>query len=366
MRKFLILILSISLVALVLCSCDKKDDVPEGLQLVTSSEEGGYKFYAPDGWMNVNTTGIAGAKVSSLNNTSITFTEAKMPVGTIPEYFNASLSEFSGKIKESMTITLRDEVCSFGNANGEAYKYIYTYKYEDYDFACMQILLTHDDSFYIFTYTSYGDVADETSTYRQYLDDVQLAIENFLFTEKSGKTDAPSYEKDGDGYNLVSDSALSGFKLYLPDEYEVIYSDAYVKARISDGANLSLSKATQTGIGIFDYLEHRKNDMSPFTTDFTDVKITVATEINTNSDTFADWSFDVMPEYDSSLKFGNLESAKIVSYEYKYSFNGKVYHVYQIMGVDRFSGYVLTYTALNGEYSEHIEKIKTILEKVEF
>ena len=367
MKKVLKLI-SITILALtVLSSCEANgDEAPEGLQIVKVSESDGFIFYAPENWSIINTDDVAAAKVSAVNNTSITFVSAEMPKESIPEYFEKSLSEFPESISSTMTVTLRDQECTFGNADGEAYKYIYTYKYQDYDFACMQILLTHGEGFYIFTYTSYGDVTDESSTYRQYLDSVQLAIENFKFTESKEASGGKTYEKDADGYNLVSDETLSGFSLYLPQDYEVVYSSGFVKAKISDGANISLSKATQTGIGIIDYLELRKSELINFTTDLTDLRITLTTEVAEDSALFNDWSFDVRPDCDPDLCFGDLDKNGIIAYEYTYVFNGKQYHVYQILGVDSMNGYVLTYTALEDEYYEHIEEIKTVLEKVRF
>lgn len=369
MKKILTLFLILTLGVGALFACgDGSEKAPEGLQVVKISEEDGYKFYGPEGWSIVSTDKIAATKVSPINNTSITFTEADMPVGSIPEYFEESLAEFPSSIKDTMKITLRDEKCSFGNADNPddvAYKYIYTYKYENYDFACMQILLTHANRFYIFTYTSYGDVEDPDSTYNSYLKSVQLAIDSFCFTERTPAS-APSYEKDADGYNLVSDRALSGFDLYLPADYEVVYSSAYVKAKISSGANISLSKATQTGIGIANYLEMRKSDMQKFTTNFTDVQITLTKKIPEDSETLKNWKFDVLPTSDTALSFGDLSKDGIIAYEYTYVFNGQTYHVYQVMGVDSLNGYVFTYTALEDEYSAHIDEIKTILQKVRF
>lgn len=366
MKKILALCLILTLGAPLLFSCNSKaEEAPEGLQVVKISEDGGYKFYGPEGWSLVSTDEIAATKVSPINNTSMTFTEAAMPVGSIPEYFEASLAEFPASIKETMTITLRDQKCTFGNADGEAYKYVYTYKYENFDFACMQILLTHSDRFYIFTYTSYGDVEDSSSSYNSYLEAVQLSIDSFRFTERASAP-APDYTKDADGYNLVSDRALAGFDLYLPEDYSVIYSSAYVKAKISSSANISLSKATQTGIGILDYLKLRKSDMQKFTTNFTDLGITLTKEISEDSETLKNWEFDALPTCDTALVFGDLSTDGVIAYEYSYVFNGQAYHVYQVMGVDSLNGYVFTYTALEDEYSAHIDEIKTILQKVRF
>ena len=366
MKKFVALMLAAVICLMSLSGCNKKgDDTPDGLQIGYENTEDGYVFYVPENWAVVNGGDVAAAKVSVINNTSISFVKGEMPKEEIPLYFEESLKDFPAVVKDTMNILQRDKECTFGNASGKAYKYIYTYRYEERDYCCMQILLTHGDGFYIFTYTSYGNPEDSGSTYSQYLSSVQLAIDSFKFTESTEK--APiNYEKDGDGYNMVSDPTLAGYSLYLPESYEVIYSSGFVKAKISSGANISISKATQTGVGIMDYLKIRKDDLSKFTTDFSDIKISLATDVNTESEIYKNWSFDVMPEKDESLCFGNLEKNSILSYEYTYTFNENVYHVYQVMGVDRYNGYVFTYTALEGEYENHIDEIKNILKKVNF
>lgn len=366
MKRFIALMLVALICLICLSGCNNKNsDVPEGLQIGYENPDDGYLFYVPENWAVVNGGDVAAAKVSVINNTSVSFAKADMPKAEIPLYFEESLKDFPGVIKDTMSIILRDKECTFGNANGKAYKYIYTYKYENRDYACMQILVTHGDGFYIFTYTSYGDPNDSASTYAQYLESVQLAIDNFKFTAVS-QSNPVTYEKDADGYNMVSDPTLAGYSLYLPEDYEVIYSSGFVKAKISSGANLTMSKATQTGVGIMDYLKIRKDEISTFATDFKDIRICLATDVNTESDIYKSWSFDVMPEKDDSLCFGNLEKNSILSYEYSYSFNGETYHVYQQMGVDTLNGYVFTYTALESEYASHIEEIKNILKKVNF
>ena len=363
MKKKLILILTILIFVCAFSACNKKEgEVPEGLQVCYEGVAEGYVFYAPENWTIVNSGNVKAARVSNSNNTSISFTESELPAVTIPEYFEGSLSQFPFEIN----ILTRDKECSFGNLKESAYKYVYTYKYKDVDYACMQILLIHEGEFFIFTYTSHGDVNSEESDYRHYLESVQLSIDNFKFTEKGEESEKPVYEKDSDGYNLVSDKKLSGFELYLPDDYEVIYSSGFVKAKISDKANLSLSKATETNVGIFDYLKARKEGILGFATDYTDIKISIATEVDYESDLYRDFAFDVLPEQDTDICFGSLEKNGIVSYEYKYSFNGQVYHVYQLAGIDERNGYIFTYTALEEEYLLHIEEIKSVISKVNF
>ena len=114
------------------------------------------------------------------------------------------------------------------------------------------------------------------------------------------------------------------------------------------------------------YLENRRAELGSIVSDITDIKVGVPKAVDTDSDFFKDWSLGVLPELDESIVLGNLERASTVSYEYTYVFAGKTYHVYQVLGVDGYNGYVFTYTALESEYAEHIDEIKTILGKVDF
>ena len=367
MRRFLIFTILLVLSVGSFSACKKDEtEVPEGLQIVKESDD--YIFFGPESWTIANRGAICSTYISAVNNTNISFTEAKNPVGTIPEYFADSLDEFTYDI----TLHVRDEKCSFGSKDttaDEAYKYIYSYKYEERDFICMQILLRENGKFYIFTYTSYGKIDDAESYYATHLEKANLAAQNVIF--KSGSADqenAPTteYIRDEDGYVLVSDKTLSGFDLYLPEDYEIIDNSSIVTAKISDNANITLSRATGTGVYILDYLSTRRKELSSVVENLTDIEVSAATA----TDRLA---FDTMSiTHDKNLKFGKLYP-NVMAYEYTYTYNGTEYHVYQVVGVDPgflglfgASGYVFTYTATEGEYAMHIDEIKTVLEKIDF
>lgn len=376
MKKTIIILLLTAICAASLFSCGNKDSAPEGLQTANVSESIGYIFYAPEHWSVVNTESISAARLSN-RNISVTFTEAPAPLGDLNEYFSASIASLPEVFQSTLKILVNGESCLFGNADGECLKYVYTYeegdaeKIEDNP-VFMQILINHGSRFFIFTYASYGDVNDETSDYRRYLEDVQLSIDNFTFTVSNEVQENANYPKDSDGYNMVSNEDLAKFKLYLPSDYEVVYSGAYVKAKASDGAAISLIEAQETGIDILDYLRALKSGMSKIATDFTDVSITFTREIPEESTVMKNWDFQVLPSCNENLVFGNLDKSTLVEYEYTYVHNGQTYRVYQAMGTDYTikplfgKGYVFTYTAVEDEYDAHIDEIKTILEKVRF
>lgn len=360
MRKILATILIILTLA-CLASCNKQNEAPEGLQIVDDNSACGYVFYGPEGWEIANRGGISSSYVSPINTTSISFARADMPTVPLAQYFDESMAT----LPYSVNVIKRDEKCTFGNATS-ATKYIYTFSYEDYDFACMQILVSYGEDFYIFTYNSYGDPNSEESDYQKYLAFVQPAIDSFKFKEKGANAETPSYEKDADGYNLVSDRRIAGYDLYLPDGCTVIDNGSMVTAKLSDNANISLSKASSTGVSVLTYIENRRSELSSVVSNIEDIKIGVPKAVDTNGEFFKNWSADVLPELDETIVFGDLGRESIVSYEYKYEFSGTAYHVYQLIGTDSYNGYVFTYTATEEEYSAHIDEVMTILKKVRF
>ena len=201
------------------------------------------------------------------------------------------------------------------------------------------------------------------------------AIDAFKFTEKAAESSREETEiLDSDGYILVSDKDLCGFEFYLPKECEVISSSIAVNAKFSDKANINITKAASTGVGILDYLKTRKTQLEALFGDVTDISLELEklpTLTETNKDIFKD--FDVEPTANPDIKFGDLGKSQTIVYEYSYVHLGVTYRVYQILGVKPGflgifggAGYVLTYTATVDEYENHIDTVKTILNKVTF
>ncbi len=385
MKKILCAMLLILTLALSLVSCGEDGvEIPDGMQIVKESAEDGYIFFGPEGWTISNQGNVAATYLSSFNKTSMTFVKADMPsIGTAVEgedvykiAFDAYMVNSSKEFPYAISGELSGKSINFGSPDGpadKAYRYLYTYKAGDESVACLQVLIVRGDDFFIFTYTSFGSPDDETSAYRTYMEKVNDVMKNFLFTKKGQSTEVgkPEYEKDEDGYLLVSDKTLCGFDLYLPEGYEIVDNSGLVSAKISDGANIMISKAAETGKGVLDYLLERRADVINVADkgSFTDIKISVAKAVDKNSDYFKTWKLDIFPEYDSSLKFGNVADGQVAAYEYTFSHGGNDYHVFQILGVSGGlfkSGYVFTYTALESEYAEHFDQIRTILKKVEF
>ena len=343
MKKLSTLIALAILCLAMLASCSGKNgDIPEGLQLVKESAADGYVMYGPEGWTVSNRAGISACYVSPVNNTSISLAVTDIPEGDLGEYFIRSFDA----LPYTPTVVKNGERCNFGNAK-EAYKFVYTYTVGEYRLACMQVLIKNSDRLYIFTYSSYGDIEDETSDYRTYLEQVQLAMDNFKLTTPDG---TPESGSDSTEMVLVTDKRVTGYELYLPACYELIDNSALTSARISDLASITVSKATGTGVSIGQYWENRREQLSAYVTDITEISVN---NTNTDGDGVA-------------VVFGDLDPAKVASYEYTYMFDGTLYHVYQVMGVDSWNGYVFTYTATEDEYALHLDQISAILSAVRF
>lgn len=371
MKRILTFFTLILAVAMLLSSCSDKPDAPEGMQVVYKSAEDGYTFFGPGGWIISNRAGIAASYVSNINNTSISFAKTELPEGVeLKDYFDTLKGEFTYDI----TLTKDGERCNFGtDSSTVAYKYIYTFKLPTRDtadsdgdgntaeevltdYTSMQIILSHKDKFYIFTYTALGTPGDEGTNYALYLEGAQAAIDNFKFEEATAdSTDLPEYPKDGDGYNMVSDKSVAGFELYLPDDFTVVDNSAIVSAKLADGSTVSITRAAEVGVTINEYFNARKAELSKFVTNLTVIVENKTNEKNEETGVYSD-----------GIVFGNLELNRVAMYEYTYEFAGETYHVYQLLGWTATDGYVFTYTARNANFATHFDIIMTIIRKVKF
>lgn len=311
-------------------------DLPEGMQLVKGGEDVGYYFYAPEEWTLSNYGQISAAYASNVDSSSISFTYIGEPEGTIDEYFTKSLDEFPVR----PNVTVSGEETTFGNAD-KAVKYVFEHEYTEHKFRTMQIFVSYEDRFGIFTYNSMLEnvSSSEELQYDFYKEKIQSVIDNFLFVKMSGTqdTDAPELI---DGYKLISDPSIAKFSFYVPEAMKVDEASGIVTASFADGSNLSLSRATATGVVVSEYWETRKAELSGIVTDLQEIEV------------------------NKEASLGN--SKRAFSYEYTFVYNNTKYHVYQVLAVTTFDGFVYTYTATESNYSTHLDDVKAIAGKVEF
>ena len=345
------LLILVMMLTLCLTSCSESDGAPDGMALVKGGESLGYYFYGPEEWVVANLGDIACTYASKIDTTSMTFVESEKPEGTVGEYFESEKAKFPYEI----TVSVNGESCTFGNADTLATKYVYSYTYKEISYTCMQVFVTNAGSFYIFTYTA-SNVAysDEQTYYQLYLEKVTKVIDSFKFTAKvSTEEAAPEYVRDADGYILVSDKSLAGFDMYVPDSYKVDYSTALVSVSNADGANVTMSQATYTGVTNEDYWNARKANISAFADKVTDPE--------------SGESVSSLKEVELAKQITLAGTNWALAYEYTYRFEGVDYHVYQVLIVESaVNGYVFTYIASEECYEAHLGEAKKILEKIEY
>ena len=333
------LLLVIMLLSLVGCGKDEID-IPDGMQLAGGGESLGYYFFVPETYTVGNFGEVSSAYVSK--TTSVSLTEAELPAGkSLDEFFSESLTEYSGAVT---VLEMKD--CVFGNASS-ARSYLYTYAYDGHAYRFFQVLATTDsERLYIFTYGALDEEYEGGVThYDHYFSGVTDIMKHVRFISKSTATDTPEYEKDSDGYILISDKSKCGFSLSVPSGWTVGLSSAIVTASTPDGSNINMSEATSTGVAVREYYENRKAELSELYGEVTE--ITPLTE----------------------KTVGNADNACIC--EYKFTNNGKVYRVYQAIIVagnmiPGKKGYVFTYTATEENYAAHIDEVIKMTEKLEF
>ena len=367
MKKLLVAIL-ITLSLLVFTGCGDGESAPDGMQLVYGSDADGYRFYAPKEWIVANHEDYAAAYVSTVNTTSVVLSKTEMPSGTIQEYFAKELSKFPFEVKATEL-----KSCNFGNAD-VAYSCVYDYTYQGRNMRAMQILASFNEDFYIFTYNSFNETrfgeADDQTYYDYYMPKAQSCIDNVAFFEKGDASyeEEPSYEKDADGFNVVSDKSLSSFTLAVPDAYRVDYSSGIVSVTREDGANVTVSKATYTGVTRDEYWNARVDSLKSIIDKKTDSAtgevLTETVKNESGEDVVVPvTTLNIISEH-TLITLSDVDWA--CAYEYTYDFAGNTYHIYQVLIVDGYDGFVFTYSAPNEAYDAHIDEAMTILGKMTF
>ena len=344
----LILILS-SLTALTSCS-GKDSDIPEGMQLVRGGADVGYYMYAPEEWVvaNQEELNISCAYVSKVNNTCVTLAESSFTKENVGQYVAAELERFPEALKKNETLALKE--ASLGNAEA-AWKVAYTIQYDKYEYQILQIFALFGESSYIFTYSaSTGKYDNESSYYDKFLEKAEDVIKNIKFVEKKLSEDnsEPTYEKDGDGFSLVSNKKLCGFDLYIPDTYKVDFSTSIVSATRADGTNVNVSEATDTNTESVGYWETRFKTLRSMGAEV-ELIMTESEDIK---------GAQVLVDLGGKLRATSLK--------YSITFGESTSYVYQVLIVKGFNGYVFTYTADAEDFEANFAEAQTILNKIEF
>ena len=178
-KKILAFALALCTCALLLCSCNKNqnDEIPEGMQLITS-EYLDSKFFVPKDWTPEITTGTLVAKASDNSNVSIQKMAISGTYNSADDYFR---TDYLPKITSTFkNVVLLEEECStenqkFGTVGNYAVKYVYTVESDGSVYKIMQYFSINSGYLYIMTYT-----ADQT-LFSEHLEDVYKIVNNFVY-----------------------------------------------------------------------------------------------------------------------------------------------------------------------------------------
>ena len=178
-KKTIAFVLALCTCALLLCSCNNNDndEIPDGMQLVTS-EYLDSKFFVPTDWTPEITTGTLVAKASDNSNVSIQKMAVSGTYASADEYFR---TDYFPKLTDTFkNVVLLEEECStenqkFGTVNNGAVKYVYTLESDGSVYKIMQYFSHYSGYLYILTYTA------EQSVFDEHLEDVASIVSNFVY-----------------------------------------------------------------------------------------------------------------------------------------------------------------------------------------
>lgn len=352
MKKIVALLLClITLFSLVSCGSDLPEgaELPEGMQYAGGAPYGFY-LYVPEEWTLTAMDDIVGAFVSTLDLSSISMTRVQKPIDMdIDAYFKSTMADMPF---ENFALVQDGVSRLLGDITAKGYEYTYSYKPYEKDvqtYRVMQVISEREGAFYIFTYTALDELKNAEKTYFQtHAEDVNAILDSIQFvTPTAEENETVEYEKDEDGYLLVSKKRIAGFDFFMHPEWKCTLSSGIVEVSSPDGnAKINMTEAKDTGVVVSDYWEKRKSDLERYT----DGAITVIKENETTA-------------------FGDADQA--LAYEYTYTYRGKTYHTYQVILVHSKipvflqKGYVFTFTATEDAYAAHIDAVLKMIEKVD-
>lgn len=339
-RCLSLLLSALLLFSLVACGQKSEVEIPDGMQIAAGGAELGYYFFVPEEWTVSNLGGVSAAYVSPLTPASVSLSETELADGeSASDYFEKSFASFP----DSFGLTKIEEgtACTLGNAE-DAVSYVYTYTYQEKNFRALQILAKFEGRAYLYTYTAPDTKADgaERTPYETYVEKARNVISSVKFIEKTEKEpEKVTYPTDADGYLLISDRTVTGFDFYLAPSFTPTLATGIVGAVAKDGASVTMSEATRTGVSVADYFKERVDELSAFVTELTVLK------------------------ENEEITFANAKRA--CAYEYTYVLDGETYHVYQALSVTATKGFVFTYTATESTYADHLAEVEKMTEKLQ-
>ncbi len=150
-KKTFSLIAVVLLLVIVLTSCKKESNAPEGM-VELSDDSHAYNFYVYTQWVkDENNSQCAYYSTADRSNVSMS--------AYIPDADHASVADYYNDLKEQYKKDFEDfDVVEEGTDakifKYNAYKMVYTFSFGGEQFKVMQVLTLHGGLIYVFTYTS--------------------------------------------------------------------------------------------------------------------------------------------------------------------------------------------------------------------
>lgn len=358
----ILLFATVLTLALCLVSCGGGDDgIPDGMQLVRGGENVGYYFYAPEEWVVSNRGEIASAYVSVTNGSSVSLVEAQMPdnntdavtIAGVPAEIYLYYEKEIAKLPFAVQTDSAGKKVNLGNADG-AYSFVYSFTYADAKYKCMQVYATFGERFYVFTFLAPDVEYAEGKTYYEFFlsEKVASVMNEISFVNKGEEApDVPEYEKDADGYILVSDRATAGFDLYVPDSFTPDYVSGIVSATDRTAEHSVNVSKINVNLGFTGYWELRQKELREIADKVTDKDGNKVSSLEV---------FSVDTEVTS------YNGTQRVSMQYSYALSGTTYYVYQAYVRTTFADYMYTFTAKAPIEGDTLSLAVKILNKIAF
>lgn len=172
--------LSIVLIVCAFTSCSGKDDVPKGMKLASDTSVVDYSLFVPEEWMIVTRNGATSVQVSKTDCSSVSVAQWNLTdeISSIDAWWEDYKEQMNNIFAEMTVVTEGEKTVVDGKA---ASKYIYYGTFNGVKYTYMVVATIRNNSIYVITYTSMGEVDDEKNLFAKNLGTVNSIIENFRF-----------------------------------------------------------------------------------------------------------------------------------------------------------------------------------------
>ncbi|MGM9645846.1 MAG: hypothetical protein ACI3XS_04065 [Eubacteriales bacterium] len=173
-------ILSIVLIVCAFTSCSGKGDVPKGMKLASDTSIVDYSLFVPEEWMIVTRNGATSVQVSKTDCSSVSVAQWNLTdeISSIDAWWEDYKEQMNNIFAEMTVVTEGEKTVVDGKA---ASKYIYYGTFNGVKYTYMVVATIRNNSIYVITYTSMGEVDDEKDLFAKNLGTVNSIIENFRF-----------------------------------------------------------------------------------------------------------------------------------------------------------------------------------------